>query len=281
MVVGPRGSVGTVGGSEMERLVVDRARDLLSRGESALLTYDLQYRKLGALDLACGGAVDVLIETLDSKKLGALETWLLGIESRRWVYTSTALEPAAGGTRGLVYAEAGERGRPLGEIRQPDGSSMLVEEHPPRPHVLLAGGGHINAALAKQLDGLEYFYTVVDPRPDFCSESRFLPARARHCLEPETFIRRGSLKDFTYAVVCSHSQSLDFDAVRALLESRFAGGIGLIGSRSKKKDFEGRLKGLDFERVEIPIGLDIGAQGVQEIALSIAASLVRFHRAGR
>jgi len=73
--------------------------------------------------------------------------------------------------------------------------------------------------------------------------------------------------------------------LKTIAQERFADpdveGIGLIGSRSKKKDFESRLKGLDFGRVEIPIGLDIGAQGIQEIALSIAASLVRFHRAGR
>jgi xanthine dehydrogenase accessory factor len=89
------------------------------------------------------------------------------------------------------------------------------------------------------------------------------------------------LAEFTYAVVCSHSQIVDFDAVKGLLARRFAGGMRTIGSRSKRKDLERRLEGLDLARVEIPMGIEFGAEGVEEIALSIAASLVRHHRIGR
>jgi xanthine dehydrogenase accessory factor len=270
MLVTAGGAIGTIGGSEMERQVIDRAGGLPGGGE--LVSYDLQYRKLGAVDLACGGAVDVLIEPVGPDRLPLFRRWLDALERRHRAWTLTHLE--AGG--GLAEVSVG---RSIGA--QQGKPEALVEEHAPRPHVLLVGGGHINRALAKLLDRLEFFYSVLDPRSEFASAERFPEARTLFASEPEPFLAGADLADFTYAVVCSHSQSVDFEAVKGLLTRKFDGGIGVIGSRSKRKDFERRLGGHDFSRVEVPVGLDIGAEGVEEIALSIAGSLVRHHRIGR
>lgn len=258
----------------MERQTADRAKAALMAGKGQLVSYDLQYRKLGAVDLACGGAVDILIEVADRDRLPLFRTWLDGMERRRPVQTVTMLADRP--RLGLAEVRLDPPESP-GDVAD----DALVELHAPRPHVLLVGGGHINRALATLLDGLEYFYSVVDPRPEFASEERFPRARSRYTAKPEEWAAELELSDFTYAVVCSHSQSLDFEAVKGLVERGFAGGLGVIGSRSKRTDFERRLQGFDVSRIDLPIGLDIGAEGVEEIALSIAASLIRYHRIDR
>lgn len=258
----------------MEWQVAERARMAIETGKPELLSYDLQYRKLGAVDLACGGAVDVLIEPLDVQGLPLFRSWLDAMERRRLVRTVTML--TAGGRLGLVEVRIDPQ-----EPAPAANEGILIEDHLPRPHVLLIGGGHINLALAQLLERLEYFYSVMDPRPAFVSEERFPRAWMRCALAPAAGLAKLDISEFTGAVVCSHSQTLDYEAVKGLLERGFPGRIGVIGSRSKRNDFERRLRGVDLSRVEIPIGIDIGAEGVEEIAVSIAGSLIRCHRTGR
>lgn len=145
----------------------------------------------------------------------------------------------------------------------------------PLPHVLLVGGGHCARALASVLDVLGYGYTLVDSRPAFVEG--FPHPRATHVGPPAQFVRRAEELPYSHAYIMGHSHHEDGETLLALLERDFAGRIGVIGSRAKMHAFAERAaaRGLSTQRVRSPIGIDIGARTPPEIAVAVAAEIVR------
>ncbi|MCP4810488.1 MAG: xanthine dehydrogenase accessory protein XdhC [Proteobacteria bacterium] len=146
-----------------------------------------------------------------------------------------------------------------------------------RLHVF--GAGHVGKALVEVVSALGFRVHVYDERDDWLDAERF-PGVTRHLGDPRRALP--SLGPVDHAVVLTHSHSLDQDLVEALLPQPFAY-LGMIGSRAKVAKFLVRFRaaGLDealFQRLSAPIGLDIGAETPEEIAVSIAAELVRVRR---
>jgi xanthine dehydrogenase accessory factor len=137
------------------------------------------------------------------------------------------------------------------------------------------GGGHCSRALARVLDVLGYAYTVVDGRPGFASD--WPRVRAAVAALPAEFVRQAEELPYSHAYVMGHSHREDGETLLALLERGFAGRIGVIGSRSKMHAFaeRARERGLSLDRVRSPIGVDIGASTPPEIAVAVAAEIVR------
>ena len=145
-------------------------------------------------------------------------------------------------------------------------------------HRIKEDGGTYNERV---LDRLEFAYSVIDARPGMAA--RFINARERFAEPFDGFFAKADVSRFTHVVICSHSQETDLAAAQHLLNRRYSGYVGVIGSRSKAKDFRERLKAAGLpedliSKVEIPIGLEIGAQSVPEIALSISARLTATFR---
>lgn len=151
----------------------------------------------------------------------------------------------------------------------------------PEPRLIIAGAGYVAQALAKLAARLDFRIEVVDDRRDLADPNSFgervqltfgdIPQTIR-ALEPD---------ESTLIVIVTRGHHLDKDALRAALETR-ASYVGMIGSPSKVKHiFKDLLKeGVPTERLEqvhAPIGLDLGAETPDEIALSIAAEVV-MHR---
>ncbi len=154
---------------------------------------------------------------------------------------------------------------------------VFIEIMNPPPHVLLCGGGHICLALSKILVQMDYFYSVFDPRSEYASKDRFPNARNLFTELPSV------VSGYAYILVCTYSQQLDYDLTKTILQSNSKGPIGLIGSKAKRSDFIKRFEkdGITSEmlsRLESPVGVEIGAKSVPEIAISIAASIVKTFR---
>lgn len=146
-----------------------------------------------------------------------------------------------------------------------------------RLHVF--GAGHVGQALVEVVAGLDFDVHVYDERDEWLNDDRFTGVTA-HVGDPRRALPVLTERD--YAVVLTHSHALDQDLVEALLPQAFAY-LGMIGSRPKVAKFLVRFRaaGLDeglFSRLSAPVGLDIGAETPHEIAISIAAELVRARR---
>lgn len=159
---------------------------------------------------------------------------------------------------------------------------LFIEVLRPEPRLIIAGAGYVAQALARLVTHLDFRTVVVDDRRDLADPQVFgdtvqllfgdIP-QTLHDLEPD---------DASWIVIVTRGHHLDKDALRAAIETN-AAYVGMIGSPSKVRHiFRDLLKeGISSERlaqVHAPIGLDLGAETPDEIALSIAAEMVMLRR---
>ena len=156
---------------------------------------------------------------------------------------------------------------------------VFFEPVVPSKRIVIAGGGHIGLALSVVVKLLNYQVIVLDHRRDFVSRSRFPHADQLICRSYASGMRSISPDETTAVVIVTHGHAHDEVCLEAALRSQ-AGYIGMIGSRSKKKMIWERMRkkgfsSADLGRVHTPVGLDIGAETPAQIAVSIAAELIR------
>ena len=162
-------------------------------------------------------------------------------------------------------------------------TEVLVEPIIPRPLLIIAGGGHIGQALTHQASLVGFDITVIDDRKEFTDPNLFPEGtRTLDGYIPELIISQPIAGD-TYIVLVTRGHKLDAESLEACIHTR-AAYIGMIGSKRKvaliRKNFveSGLATGEEFDRVHAPIGLDISAVTVPEIAASITAELIAVRR---
>jgi xanthine dehydrogenase accessory factor len=179
-------------------------------------------------------------------------------------------------------------GDPSGEqATLSDEGDVLILSEPviPRPLLLIVGGGHVGQALAVQADLLGFDLVVLDDRPEFTAPELFPAGAETRCGDLAAELEAAPLDLDTYVVIVTRGHQHDAEALRACLRRPVAY-LGMIGSRRKVALLRQSLLDAgwatadEFDRVHAPIGLDIGAESVPEIAVSIAAELVAVRRRG-
>jgi xanthine dehydrogenase accessory factor len=156
--------------------------------------------------------------------------------------------------------------------------SLFIEICEPAKRLVIAGAGHIGLALSWVAKLLGFTVVIVDNRGAFANKKRF-PHADRIIRGPYTkALERARIDEKTFVVIVTHGHAHDSECLEAALETP-AVYIGMIGSQSKIKHVFGLLKkkGVsenELRRVTSPVGLKIGAQTPEEIAVSIAAQLV-------
>lgn len=149
------------------------------------------------------------------------------------------------------------------------------------PNVLIWGAGHTGLALARALALLSYDHSIADDRAEYLTRERFPQARNLWKLSPAQLSEKvvGGEERFSHVYLLGYDAKKDEDLLGALLPD-YPGHIGLIASKVKRQVTFRALekRGLSRERlrrVRSPVGLPIGAESPEEIAVSIAAEIVR------
>lgn len=253
-------TVGTLGGGCVEAEICKRAFTLLRSGESQLLSFQLDHDYGWDDGLICGGGMDVAVMALTAENAEQVE---------RGVAAMRANKPVQ-----LVF-EVTRDGQPLAY-------RVGVES---TPRLLIAGAGHIGARLARLCVDLDFSVTVIDDRADFANPDRLPPPINIVVGDIEKRLGESDVDRDTYVVIVTRGHNHDEQALSAVVRSD-ARYIGLIGSRRKIKLIFDDLvaSGVDrplLDRVHAPIGLDINAVTVAEIAVSIAGQLVAVRRADK
>lgn len=156
---------------------------------------------------------------------------------------------------------------------------VLVEPMIPAPYLVVCGGGHIAQALLPLVPPLGFVPILVEDLEELGNRERFPQAeRIIDSFDPRDW-KGIPLDERSYVVIVTRDHQVDQQLLEALLPHDL-GYLGMIGSARKVKIFRQRLinKGASVERldrVHAPIGLDIGAETPEEIAVSIVAELVR------
>lgn len=163
---------------------------------------------------------------------------------------------------------------------------VFIKTFEKRDALIIFGGGHIGLELSRFAKALGYRVVIVDQRPEYCSKERFPDADALHLLDPSNPPTLYIDAD-TSVVIVTHGHLYDMEALRLVIASE-ARYIGMIGSRNKIRHCFAELvgEGISEERlakVYAPIGLDVGGETPEEIALAVLAEVqaVKYGRSGR
>jgi xanthine dehydrogenase accessory factor len=188
----------------------------------------------------------------------ALEVLRTGVPARYEVHLTRDLGMCCGGAM-EVYVE------PL-QVREP---------------FVVFGAGHVACAVAPLLVALDFAVTVVDTRDELLTAGRF-PGCTLADADPVAFARELGPDPSAWWLIVTHDHGIDQDLCEVLLP-KACSWLGMIGSRAKVAKFLMRLRagGVDeslFAKLCAPVGLDLGAETPAEIAVAIAAEVVRVRR---
>ena len=251
-------TLGTLGGGCVEAEVRRRATETLAVGSGTRAHRFSLDQDYGWDDgLICGGVMDIAVVPVgpaDSGPFAELSDRIAADRPAEYV---------------IPYELDGRR-------------QVFRQDLGPPPVLLIVGAGHVGQAVARLAVDLDFRVDVIDDRSDHLSAERFPTVRRRVVGDIDAELGRYPLDGDTFVAVITRGHRHDASALNAVVRRphRY---VGLIGSRRKIKAIFDELHaaGVPAEalaRVHGPIGLDIAAVSVPEIALSIAAELVAVRR---
>lgn len=293
---------GSVSGGCVEGAVVEEALATLQAGGPRLLDYGVSDETAWDVGLACGGQIQILVEPLKSPHFD-LMTESLQQQRPAASLVVTSGPPSLIGHRLTLgqseqpfeVSDFGEKEtqelRPLVEEAlgwqspswvqtQLAGRSVqvFIEPAPLKPELIIVGGGHISIALASLARVLDFSTIVVDPRRSFGSPERFPHADRLIQDWPQAVFPELAVGPHSAVAVLTHDPKIDDPALLQAFESA-AFYIGALGStrtqeKRRKRLSEAGVSDAQLARLHAPIGLDIGAESPEEIALAVMAEIV-------
>jgi xanthine dehydrogenase accessory factor len=287
-------------GGCLEPVVAEIATQVLETGQPVIREYDLEEDSIWSLALGCSGAVDIYVERVEDDPV--TNEWLAILGGTGAAVLVKGLAGAQGrllvrerGTAGslgddTLDREAIERARarlratvPASGSEQIGRAELFFDVTLPPPELVIFGAGPDAEPLARLGWELGFAVTVVDVRPAFLTHDRFPHA----ALIPAHFSRFHEalvLHQRSYAVIMNHHLERDRESLRFALESG-AAYVGALGPRSR---FQKLLGGLHEQgavldpaqvaRVHSPVGLALGAESPEEIAVSIMGEILAIQR---
>jgi xanthine/CO dehydrogenase XdhC/CoxF family maturation factor len=302
MLVRPDGTYEcSLSGGCLEPAVAEAAARVIDTGEPATVSYDLADDSIWSLNIGCSGAVDIRIERIEDDEVTAawlgvlkrgepavLVTPLSGAVGRRVVYPSGAHVGRLAST--VLESRADARARELlsapylaSTAEAVDGTDFFFEVNQPPPELVVFGAGQDAVPLVQQAWALGFDRTVVDPRAAYLQSDLFSGARlvltGFDQLPTSMTLPRGA-----YVVVMSHHMERDGQALRFCFE-RDPAYIGVLGPRARYEKLLANLKDEGCvpppwtpDRVHSPIGLAIGAETPEEVAMSILGEILAIRR---
>ena len=289
MAVFPGGGIsGTIGGGNVEYACQKLAVELLERQGDALRRFQFVQGDAADLGMVCGGTVEVqfqylpggetpaltVLRDLIAASAGSLDTWLL-----RRIQGERVAEMGLADGNGPRYLKAPpkELGILLGAQTVFQGGWLSIPAVK-AGRVYIFGGGHVSQALVPVLANLGFRPVVYDDREEFSNPDLFPRAERTLCGD---FSRLGEAVSVTaddYVVIMTRGHQADYEVLTQVLRSG-AKYMGCIGSRRKlalcrDRLLENGFTAEEYSRLHAPIGLNIGAQTPEEIAISVAAELI-------
>ena len=292
---------GSVSGGCVENAVIDAALDSIKTGRAQLLHFGVADETAWEVGLACGGSIDIFVKPLDHSFFPVLRAvWSeesssvhgTVIRGSEHILGREILLHEAGTVHGTIGNQRDGKALELarstlsrGTSRRLmlDGETELFFEFISPPATLIAVGGvHITVALIAMAKMLGYRTVVIDPRSFWSNQERFPGVDQLIQAWPQEAFDQINITPSTAIVMLTHDPKLDDPALKIALSSP-AFYVGALGSKTTNAKRRQRLldDGLTEEqvsRVHAPIGLDIGAETPEEIALAIMAEVVEVYR---
>jgi len=294
---------GTIGGGLLEARVLETAMTVFSERKACIKRYDLSGLDLETIDMTCGGAVEVLVDYIDADdpaylqiyrsmshylvqgKLSRLVTLIPdrpGEEASR----KQLLIEQDGSVTGMIQCDydllqqLSRRTNRYDIFTILENRRVIMETIGDSGTAFIIGAGHVAQKLVPLLKPVNFRTVVMDDRREFANRDRFPVADEIVVLDDfEAVFKHFMIDRTSYIVIVTRGHLHDGTVLEQALNAH-AGYIGMIGSRIKRDRIYDMLhkRGLSnnaIARVHSPIGLDIKAETPEEIAVSIAAELIK------
>lgn len=268
---------GSVSGGCVEGAVITEAMALLEQRKpdpsTRLLKFSVASEQAWEVGLACGGEISVRLFKLSKDDMDTLKV------------ASDALSKRIVSL--LIFSLSGQRLKlvnpaiHLGKTTPVETEDSLTLPLIPALRLDIVGAVHIAQHLASMASECGFHAHIIDPRGAF-SENRTFAQATIHAEWPDDFLRQNPPDNATAVVTLTHDPKLDDAALLPALASN-AFYIGCLGSRKTHADRVERLsaagmKAAQLDRINGPVGLDIGAATPAEIAVAILAQIIKAAR---
>lgn len=271
---------GSVSGGCVEGAVIVEALEALDAGAARLLEFGVSDDDAFAVGLACGGRIRVMVEpvgnVLPEDMLAAL------CDARAARRPVAYVVDTEGGARRLDETGHETRFRMDRSGFEEDGRTFVAIHNPPL-RLIVVGAVHIAQALVPMARIAGYDPVIVDPRETFGAEARF-PGETLSNDWPDEAVQKLGLDTRTALVLLTHDPKIDDPALELALRAPcfYIGALGSTRTHAKRvaRMQEAGFPQAEIDRIHGPIGLDIGAAGPSEIAVSILAEMTRVLRKG-
>jgi len=265
---------GSVSGGCVEGAVVLEALASIKDGQTKVLEYGVSDDDAFAVGLACGGKMRVLVEPIGKQlPIELLKELVDAITKDRSVIYEINIETFR---RSLVYEGYEDRIR-RDKSGFKDDKITFLNVFSPKLKMDIVGAVHIAQALVPMAKIVGFLPRIIDPRESFANRERFASVEISNDF-PDIALANSEPNCRTAVILLTHDPKLDDPALHIALKSQ-AFYIGALGSKKTHQQREVRLKDAGFTANEInringPIGLDIGASSPEEIAISILSEVI-------
>jgi len=289
---------GMISGGCLEGDLLHHAAEVFASGEPKFVTYDMHASDelVWNLGLGCDGVIHLLLQRLDREGgFGFFQQLESSHKARRMVMLALKIAPGGelpvGASALIDDGEAGVGEMALLQVlRRTSGQNwpqwryhlvglaesssapeVMLINMPPRVRVLVCGAGPDAVPVARTLSELDWEVVVIDHRPAYAKPGRFPESCRVVQARPENLAEALDLDELDAAVIMSHHLENDSEYLRQLA-GRNMTYIGCLGPRARSTRLK-EMVGCEQLQVHGPVGLDIGAELPEAIALSLAAEI--------
>jgi xanthine dehydrogenase accessory factor len=296
-------TLGTIGGGLVEAEIIDAAKNVLPTPENRVVKISLGKTEDDERGI-CGGSIEFLIESFDKENLTLFDELAGVMEKGDKGVLASIISPERPPEK--IFSKDTEQIKTITNIKLTDedfesinkivsreqsekitsgsGAEMFIETIAEQPMVIIFGAGHIAYYISRYVKSLNFRLTVCDDRAEFANKARFPQADNVVVEDFESIFDKIEVRGNSYIVIATKGHRFDETVLEKAVKTN-AKYIGMIGSKRKiltifKHLAERGVSEQTLKKVHSPIGVSIGAVTPEEIALSIAAELVKIRRLG-
>lgn len=302
MLVRESGEIlGTIGGGRMEADAINLAKKIFASRQTLIHPFDLTSSDVKAMDMICGGKGEILLDFVDAGDANNLiiyESVVQVLENKEKAWFITILNNQAGSPRQQCLVKSNKS--LVGNINcDPyildklingpakisihaeviNNQRFLVEPLRQGGTVFVFGAGHVSQRVAALTEMVGFRTIVLDDREEFANRERFPEPIQTMVIDSFEHLPNLDIDEDSYLVIVTRGHLYDRVVLQQVLRSG-ASYIGMIGSRKKTSQIYRELMNKGFHQEELeqvysPIGLNIGAETPEEIAVSIVGELIK------
>lgn len=288
---------GSVSGGCVENAVIEAGMEVLQTDHPQLLHFGVADETAWSVGLMCGGSIDVFVQPLDAQVFHEIKQVINNEESAIHVTLIDGADELLGKqvliqNHKIRYGSFGDQidSRVLSlapEISAPqqltiEDVQVFVNLIRPAPTLVIVGGSHIAIPLASLAKTIGYQTILIDPRKAWGNETRFPHVDQLIQSWVDDAFEQFKINSSTAIAILTHDPKIDDPAIKLALNSPafYVGALGSKKTNAKRRErlLNDGMSESQLSRLHAPIGLDIGAQNPEEIALAVMSQIVQVFR---